>query len=183
MRATIIYEAINDCSLSIPLNTALTQNFTYPTYSLIEINKDDIKPCIGCFGCWTKTPGQCIIQDDIISKTNPAFVQSDYVILVSSIHYGCYSATMKRVLDRIIPNILPFFRKYKNEMHHETRYKNMAKQIIIAYGDNLIPAEKETFIKLTKANATNMGIEDPTVYFCTQPDEIPPIIKSIKSII
>ena len=30
-----------------------------------EVISDDgkIKPCIGCFGCWTKTPGECVIRD------------------------------------------------------------------------------------------------------------------------
>lgn len=77
-------------------------------------------------------------------------------------------------------NLLPFFRKYKNEIHHQIRYKKLAKQIIIAYGEDLSPTEKETFTKLTKANATNFGIEDPTIYFCTNEAQIPTILKSIK---
>ena len=24
---------------------------------------EDIKPCAGCFGCWTKNPGICVIKD------------------------------------------------------------------------------------------------------------------------
>ena len=30
-----------------------------------DVISDDgtIRPCIGCFGCWVKTPGQCVIHD------------------------------------------------------------------------------------------------------------------------
>ena len=180
MHTTIFYEAPNDVSLSHVLNTSLTSQFNTSNYSLFEIRKDEIKPCIGCFGCWLKTPGKCLIQNDLISKTNPCFVQSDYVVIVSSIHYGCYSAATKRILDRVIPNILPFFRKYKNEMHHEMRYKHLAKQIILAYGEDLTPAEKETFLKLTEANANNLGIDVPDVFFCSHPSEIQEILNNIQ---
>ncbi|MEI6797484.1 MAG: hypothetical protein WCK39_11525, partial [Methanomassiliicoccales archaeon] len=27
---------------------------------VIPLRELDIAPCIGCFGCWTKTPGSCI---------------------------------------------------------------------------------------------------------------------------
>ncbi|MBE6024313.1 MAG: flavodoxin family protein [Cellulosilyticum sp.] len=181
MSTTILYETLNDSTLSSPINYALRQTFTDSSnYSLIEIIKDQIKPCIGCFGCWLKNPGHCILNEDLISQTTPSFAQSDYIVLVSPIYYGCYSATMKRVIDRSIPNLLPFFRKYKNEIHHEIRYKKLANQIILAYGEDLSPNEKDTFTKLTKANATNFGIPDPIVYFCSQVEEIPSILEKIK---
>ncbi|MBP3889510.1 MAG: flavodoxin family protein [Cellulosilyticum sp.] len=182
MNATILYETINDVPLSSSINSALTHTFgNVSNVSLIEIIKENIKPCIGCFGCWIKNPGQCMIKNDLTTMTTPAFVQSDVMVIVSSIHYGSYSATMKRVIDRSIPNILPFFRQYKNEVHHQMRYKKLARQIILAYGDNLTTAEKETFIKLTKANATNFGINDPTVYFCNTTEDIHPILSQIQT--
>lgn len=184
MHTSILYESTTNDALSPIINTALTNTFSHtPNCRLIEIIKEQIQPCIGCFRCWTKTPGQCALKQDLIAQTNPCFIQSDYMIIVSPIYYGSYSATMKRVLDRAIPNLLPFFRQYKNEIHHEIRYKKLSPQIIIAYGEDISSREKETFIKLTKANATNLGIDDPLVYFCTRPEEIHSIIESIKKII
>lgn len=181
MHTTILYETLNDLSLSASINSALKDTFSHTSeVSLVEIIKEHIKPCIGCFGCWVKSPGECLIKGDLTSQTTPAFSQSDYVIIVSSIHYGSYSATMKRVIDRSIPNLLPFFRKYKNETHHKIRYRKLANQIIIAYGENLTSSEKQTFINLTKANATNFGIDAPTVYFCDSSEDIYPILNKIK---
>lgn len=31
----------------------------------IDLYKKEIKPCLGCFSCWSKTPGECIIKDDM----------------------------------------------------------------------------------------------------------------------
>ena len=32
---------------------------------IIDISKANIEHCKGCFGCWTQTPGRCVIKDDM----------------------------------------------------------------------------------------------------------------------
>ncbi|TFG71263.1 MAG: flavodoxin family protein, partial [Anaerolineales bacterium] len=32
--------------------------------TLLMLRDMDIKYCTGCFGCWVKTPGECVVQDD-----------------------------------------------------------------------------------------------------------------------
>ncbi|MEG1338557.1 hypothetical protein [Cetobacterium sp.] len=69
----------------------------------------------------------------------------DVLILLTPIMYGGYDTQMKNFLDRSIPNILPFFRNYKNKVYHEVRYKNYPKIITIGYSENLIEEEKNIF--------------------------------------
>lgn len=81
-----------------------------------------IAPCQGCFGCWIKTPGICLTDDDGREVVKQA-VQSDLMVFLSSISFGGYSSDLKKALDRIIPILYPFFMKINGEIHHKPRYK------------------------------------------------------------
>lgn len=122
---------------------------------------DDMKinPCLGCFNCWTKTPGKCIINDDNELK-NRLFIECDYIVLVSRILYGMYSPTFKVALDRIIPNISPFFQLVNGEMHHKKRYKKDFKIFVIGYSSKIYSGESSTFKELFNRNMIN--------FHCTQ---------------
>ena len=81
----------------------------------------EIRPCIGCFGCWVQTPGECLI-DDAARQIAPAIIGSDLVIYLTPVTFGGYSSELKKALDRCICLILPFFTKIDGEMHHKPRY-------------------------------------------------------------
>ena len=36
-----------------------------PAIETLSVSTLDIKPCLGCFSCWRKTPGKCWIHDDM----------------------------------------------------------------------------------------------------------------------
>jgi len=81
----------------------------------------EIAPCTGCLKCWTKTPGECVI-DDRQRNIYSDMARSDCVILITPITFGGYSNELKKGMDRLIPVLLPFFRKYQGETHHPNRY-------------------------------------------------------------
>ena len=123
--------------------------------TVVRLNGDEIKPCRGCYRCWVKTPGQCILTDDCVGTVSGQEIKSDVVILLSRITYGGYSYDIKSFLDRNIPNILPFFEIVNGEMHHEMRYEHFPYMISIGYGD-FTPQERQTFVSLAERNALNM---------------------------
>lgn len=80
-----------------------------------------IKPCTGCFNCWVKNPGNCIIQDDA-NKVARLYIESDHVILASPLIMGFLSSLMKNTMDRNIPLVHPHLEEIDGEVHHMKRY-------------------------------------------------------------
>lgn len=180
MSFSIIFEDIPTNPLSQYVKNAITQHFdSCPHLHYFPITPQSLRPCVGCFGCWLKTPGKCCINP-LSAELSTHLVNDDVVIFISSIPYGSYSAPIKNVLDCSIPNVLPFFKLIKGEVHHSRRYKKLARHIVIAYGEQLLPQEKDTFLALTKANSLNLGIPDATVYFCETTTAISQTFTSIQ---
>lgn len=53
----------------------------------IDLSELNLSNCVGCFGCWTKTPGRCVIRDDAV-KVYPLIAESERVMYVSRVKYG-----------------------------------------------------------------------------------------------
>lgn len=138
-----------------------------------RIISDDgtIHHCIGCFGCWIKTPGACIIRDNYddmgkyLSKCNK-------VIIISKCCYGGFSPFVKNVLDRRISYVHPYFVIKNGEMHHRRRYDNHIDMEIWFYGENITEKEKETAKKLIKANSINFDNSVSRISFITSIEEM-----------
>ena len=81
----------------------------------------EIRPCAGCFGCWTKTPGTCVIKDGY-EHMGSLIHQADELFVISRYTYGGFSSFVKNVFDRSIAWVLPFFEIAGGEMHHKKRY-------------------------------------------------------------
>jgi len=74
------------------------------------LHEIEIASCLGCFGCWVKTPGICVINDEgrDIAK---AVIQSNLIIFLTPVIFGGYSSELKKALDRLILILLLFLRK------------------------------------------------------------------------
>lgn len=129
-----------------------------------------VKDCIGCFGCWVKTPGECIIKERC--SVIPRYMsQSEKVIVISPILYGGYSKNIKAIFDRSIGYVLPYFRIMNGEMHHQLRYENPFALSVYFYGE-CDDEEKLIASNLVKANAVNLGATDYQVQFFDCVDSI-----------
>lgn len=129
----------------------------------IDLSKLHIANCVGCFGCWTKTPGKCVIRDDAV-QVYPLIAQSDRVLYVSRVKYGSYDTTMKTMLERAIPVQQAFIRLWNGETHHVQRNVKPKQAVIIGYGD-LSEEEKDIFRQLVARNAKNMSFASWRVVF------------------
>lgn len=131
----------------------------------------DIHHCIGCFGCWIKTPGKCVIHDGY-EGTGIDMGKCTELILISQCCYGSVSPFVKKVQDRAISYIHPDFVLRKGEMHHKRRYKNVILLSAYLYGENITDAEKETARNIIEANADNYDGSVKGVYFYESAEEL-----------
>lgn len=132
----------------------------------IDLSSMKIVNCVGCFGCWTKTPGKCVIRDDA-TKVYPYIAESSSVIYVGHIKYGGNDSVMKTMIERAIPIQQAFIRIHRGETHHVQRNVATKDAIIIAYGDT-DSEEQEIFRQLVERNARNMNFGKYKIVFVTE---------------
>ncbi len=73
------------------------------SFEYIDLTKQNMHNCVGCFGCWTKTIGKCVIRDDAV-KIYPLIAKSERVLYVSKLAYGGYDLPMKTLLEKAFPS-------------------------------------------------------------------------------
>ncbi len=113
-----------------------------------------VGPCVGCFHCWFKTPGECAVNDDG-REVARAVANCDALIFLSPVTFGGYSSRLKYAVDRMIPTISPLFEKVGGEMHHKLRYPAHS---FLAIGWQSEPDAESAavFTRLAARNAVNM---------------------------
>lgn len=111
--------------------------------------------CIGCFSCWIKHPKKCIYKDNYSDIVEYLKV-SDELVIISKNRYGCYSETVKRVFERCIGYVLPYFTIRDKHIHHASRYKKRIKLTTYFYGD-INDDDIACLNNLVKANSINMN--------------------------
>ena len=117
---TIEKSAFGDRSLEALQEVLDRQSIPFET---VVLREQTIAYCRGCFDCWIKTPGICVINDEARDITRK-MIQSDLIVYFTPIVFGGYSHFLKAQLDRSICLVLPTFGKFHGEIHHNKRYEN-----------------------------------------------------------
>ena len=86
------------------------------------LRERDIRFCIGCFGCWVKTPGKCVVGDESAAMGR-AVINSDFTLWAAPLRMGFPATLLKKALDKHIPLIHPYFDVVHYEAHHRARSK------------------------------------------------------------
>jgi len=111
--------------------------------------------CLGCFGCWVKTPGECVLDDDG-RRVAREVIQSDLTAFVTPVTFGGYSSTLKAAVDRLIPLGSPFFRRIAGETHHRPRYARYPRLLGVGTLPEADAEAAELFCALVGRNALNL---------------------------
>jgi hypothetical protein len=105
-----------------------------------------IAQCRGCFECWVKTPGRCVIRDDA-EEVLRAYAGADLAVLASPIVMGFTSALSRRTSERLLPLLHPYFEVVEGEVHHRARYPRRPLLALVHDGAGL-DAEDEALLEL-----------------------------------
>ena len=128
-----------------------------------DLSQQTIHPCVGCFGCWTKTPGKCVIRDDA-PNIYPKIAASERILYISHIWCGSFDTPMKTLMERSIPVQQAFIRIHQGETHHVQRAVVPKEAIILAYGADT-QEEQTLFKRLVERNAKNMSFSSWKIHF------------------
>ncbi len=69
--------------------------------------KLDIKPCLGCFSCWGKAKGQCVIKDDM-QALREKILAADIIIESFPLYFFGMPSPMKCMTDRCLAFMMPY---------------------------------------------------------------------------
>lgn len=100
---------------------------------VIQVSRLEIRPCLGCFSCWGKTPGNCCIQDDM-REVIQKLLWADVTIWSFPLYYYSVPGGLKNLIDRQLPMVLPFMVENEGEMgsgSHPLRYDMSGKRNVL----------------------------------------------------
>ena len=107
---------------------------------VVNLRKKKIKNCIGCFTCWTKTPGKCIHKDDMTNEIFPKLLASDLVVYATPLYYHFMNGAMSTFMERTLPAAQPFFERSEGKTLHPMRNRIPVTVILSVCG---FPEESE----------------------------------------
>lgn len=101
-----------------------------PEIETLNIGSLNIKPCLGCFSCWSKTPGECCIRDDMQGVINK-ILWADVVVWSFPLYYFGLPGQLKTLIDRQLPMSLPFMCTETESGGHPSRYDMSGKSTVV----------------------------------------------------
>ncbi len=132
---------------------------------VVELGRNDVTPCFGCFLCLTKHPGICVTRDRIAEIRNNVN-RYDMTIFLTPVIFGHFESTIKCAIDRGCGN------------------QNL--QVVVGYGEDIDDEEKSTFIDLTRKHRGKADIVHPgfdkqvDVYLTTSSEDSDAICEAFK---
>jgi multimeric flavodoxin WrbA/putative sterol carrier protein len=98
---------------------------------VVNLRQKTVRNCIGCYTCWTKTPGVCIHKDDMTLELFPKWLEADMAVYATPLYHFTMTASMKAFIERTLPVLEPFLIQVKDRTTHPIRHK-MPKVVVMS---------------------------------------------------
>ncbi|MDD5311485.1 MAG: NAD(P)H-dependent oxidoreductase [Dehalococcoidia bacterium] len=89
--------------------------------TVVNLRQKKVNRCLGCYTCWTKTPGVCVHKDDMALELYPQWLESDIAVYASPLYYYTFNAEMKAFMERTLPVLTPQLRNKGEVTSHDLR--------------------------------------------------------------
>lgn len=132
------YAGISDKIRTILNKTGI---FEPKSTNWFDLQKYNIKYCMGCDYCEEINPGVCAIKDDE-REILKSFITSETVLMITSIHFGCCNAVTKNFMDRSEPFYLPYQIANGELSMMKARYEKYPNLVVLGINDSGADNEK-----------------------------------------
>jgi multimeric flavodoxin WrbA len=89
---------------------------------VVNLHEKKIEYCVGCYTCWTKTPGRCLQKDDMSMELFPKWLDADMAVYATPLYNFSLNAEMKALIERTPPLMEPFFEQQYGRSAHPLRH-------------------------------------------------------------
>lgn len=110
-----------ESSNTMKLANAFLEGMGCTDAQILNVASTKIEPCLGCFSCWNKTPGTCVIRDEMDEVLRKIIV-ADVIIWAFPLYSYSVPGGLKNLIDRQLPLILPFMSEGNESGGHPSRY-------------------------------------------------------------
>ena len=90
----------------------------------------NVNSCVGCFTCWTKTPGKCVHNDDM-DWLIPQYIDADIVVHATPIYNGNIISRLQQLKERFLPMALPFQVEHGDVTRHPPRVERKPQKTVL----------------------------------------------------
>lgn len=135
---------------------------------VVNLNNIHYSSCTGGLEC-LKCEGACYFKDDM-SLISQWMNDCQLIIYVTRIKYGCFDVPFKRMLERLIVNVEPYYSIVDGQTCHLSISQLKKKLLVIGYGE-ASEEEKQIFKDLLDESILGSMYASVDAYFCEE-DEL-----------
>ncbi|MGC8491956.1 MAG: NAD(P)H-dependent oxidoreductase [Syntrophobacteraceae bacterium] len=130
---------------------------------VVPLRKKKISNCIGCYTCWTKTPGVCVHKDDMTGELFPKWLAADIVVYATPLYHFTMNASMKAFIERTLPLLQPTIIRVDGRFSHPLRQKPPRSVVlsVAGFNDMAVFEELSRYVKFLFRNGLVAEIYRP----------------------
>ena len=121
-------KGISEILMSIFLEGAEEAGAETESHYVCDLN---INGCLGCFTCWTETPGRCVHKDDM-DWIIPEWIEADVIYLGTPIYNYNITHYLQRLTERMLPTTLHYMEEVEGSTRHPERQKRRPQKTVLA---------------------------------------------------